>query len=141
VTAAQGAVSRRQARRAAFVLLYQQDVVGGPMEPLVERYELDTQRPLPAYAREALDGVGATSDALDARIDGASAEWRVERLGAVERAILRLALWELTERDDVPVAVAIDEAVGLAKRYASPEAGALVNGILGRVAREAGRGR
>ncbi|MEO9175776.1 MAG: transcription antitermination factor NusB, partial [Gaiellales bacterium] len=59
--------------------------------------------------------------------------------GTVERAILRLALWELSERPDVPAEVAIDEAIELAKRYASAEAASLVNGVLGRIAREEGR--
>ena len=63
-----------------------------------------------------------------------------ERMAVLERSILRLAVWEL-QAGEVPAGVAIDEAVTLAKRYASPEAGSLVNGILGRVAREQGVGR
>jgi transcription antitermination protein NusB len=82
--------------------------------------------------------VAAAAAELDARINEASSDWTADRLGALERNILRIALWEL-EREEVPVEVAIDEAVTLAKRYASEDAGALVNGILGRVAREAAR--
>ena len=73
-------------------------------------------------------------------IDAAALEWTAERMAVLERSILRLAVWELST-GDVPAGVAIDEAVTLAKRYASPEAGALVNGILGRVAREQGVGK
>ena len=115
-------VSRRQARRAAFVLLYQLDV-----------------REIPEYTREVVDGASGMLRILDRRLDGATQGWSIDRLGAVERAILRLALWELSERPDVPAEVAIDEAVELAKRYASAEAGGLVNGVLGRLAREEGR--
>ena len=61
-----------------------------------------------------------------------------ERLGALERNVLRIALWEL-DRGDVPLEAALDEAVSLAKRYSSEDAGRLVNGILGRVVREAAR--
>jgi transcription antitermination protein NusB len=123
--------SRKAARRDALFVLYQWDVTGRPLASLHEG-ELD------AYARELADGVAADAPELDARIDDASTEWRAERLGALERNILRIALWEI-DRDEVPLEVAVDEAVSLAKRYASEEAGRLVNGILGQVAREAAR--
>jgi N utilization substance protein B len=124
-------VSRKAARRDALFVLYQWDVTGEPLASLHEG-ELDP------YARELVEGVAAEADALDARINEASREWSADRLGALERNTLRIALWEL-DRDEVPVEVAIDEAVSLAKRYASEAAGSLVNGILGRVAREAAR--
>ena len=69
----------------------------------------------------------------------AADSWSTERMAVLERNILRLAVWELSAKE-VPAAVAIDEAVALAKRYASPEAGVLVNGVLGRIAREQGVG-
>ena len=72
---------------------------------------------------------------LDRRVTEASDEWPADRLGALERNILRLALLEL-DRGEVPLEVAIDEAVSLAKRYSSEDAGGLVNGILGRIVRE-----
>jgi N utilization substance protein B len=133
-------VSRRQARRAAFVLLYQLDLRDEPIEGLYARYAADTREPIPPYTREAVDGTAGMVGILDRRLDAATHGWSVDRLGAVERAILRLALWELTERPDVPAEVAIDEAIELAKRYASAEAGSLVNGVLGRIVREDGRG-
>jgi transcription antitermination protein NusB len=121
--------SRKEARRDALFVLYQWDVTGKPLTSLHEG-ELD------AYARELAEGVAAEADELDASINEASSEWSADRLGALERNILRIALWEL-ERDDVPLEAAIDEAVTLAKRYASEDAARLVNGILGRVVREA----
>ena len=124
-------MSRKAARRDALFVLYQWDVTGQPLASLHEG-ELDP------YAQELVDSVAAAAADLDARINEASSDWTADRLGALERNILRIALWEL-EREDVPVEVAIDEAVTLAKRYASEDAGALVNGILGRVAREAAR--
>jgi N utilization substance protein B len=133
------AVSRRQARRAAFVLLYQLDMRDAPLESLYERYAADAGTPIPAYTREAVDGASGMLGILDRRLDGATQGWSIDRLGAVERAILRLALWELAERPDVPAEVAIDEAIELAKRYASAEAASLINGVLGRLARESGR--
>jgi N utilization substance protein B len=132
-------VSRRQARRAAFVLLYQLDVRAGPLDELYAQYSRDTREEIPEYTREAVDGASGMLRILDRRLDAAIQGWSIERLGAVERAILRLALWELSERQDIPGEVIIDEAVELAKRYASAEAAGLINGVLGRVAREEGR--
>ena len=115
----------------ALVLLFQWDVTGKPLGSL---YEGD----IDPWALELAEGVRSTAADLDARITDAATDWTAERLGAVERNILRIALYEL-DRGEVPPEVAIDEAVTLAKRFASPDAGRLVNGILGRVAREAAR--
>jgi transcription antitermination protein NusB len=124
-------VSRKSARRDALFVLYQWDVTGTPLASLHEG-ELDP------YARELVDGVSAEAVELDARINDASSDWSADRLGALERNVLRIALWEL-ERGEVPLEAALDEAISLAKRYSSEDAGRLVNGILGRVVREAAR--
>jgi N utilization substance protein B len=121
-------LSRRASRRTAFFLLYQWDVTGQPLASLYEG-EVDE------FARKTAEAVAGRVDELDRRITDASEGWTADRLGAVERNILRLATYEL-EEGEVPLEVAIDEAVTLAKRYASDEAGRLVNGILGRIARE-----
>ena len=121
--------SRREARRTAVFLLYQSDVTGQPLASLYEG-EIDP------YAHELAEGVVARVDALDRRLTDAATGWPAERLGALERNILRVAVLEL-ERRIVPMEVVIDEAVTTAKRYASDEAGRLVNGILARIAREA----
>jgi N utilization substance protein B len=123
------AISRREARRAAVFILFQWDVTGQPLGTL---YEGETDE----WAREIADAVAADAAALDARITAASQDWTADRLGAVERNVLRVAIHEL-DAGEVPKEVAIDEAVGLAKRYgASDEAGRLVNGILGRIIRD-----
>ena len=119
---------RRAARRTALFLLYQWDVTKQPLASLYDG-EVD------AYARSLAEAVVTDADELDRRITDAAEGWTADRLGAVERNVLRIAIHELDD-DDVPEPVAIDEAVGLAKRYASDEAGRLVNGILGRIQRE-----
>jgi transcription antitermination protein NusB len=123
--------SRREARRAAVFMLFQWDLTG---EPLGSTYEGDVDD----FARETAAAVAAKAAELDRRIDETSEDWPADRLGALERNVLRVGIYEL-ERGEVPVEVAIDEAVRLAKRYSSDEAGRLVNGILGRVARETAR--
>ena len=122
------ATGRRAARRTALFLLYQWDVTGQPLTSLHEG-EIDE------YARALAESVAARAPELDALITEAADDWTADRLGAVERNVLRIAVQEL-DSGDVPEPVAIDEAVGLAKRYASDEAGRLVNGILGRIQRD-----
>ena len=119
---------RRAGRRTALFLLYQWDVTGQPLASLYEG-EVD------AFARETAEAVAEQAPKLDERITAASEGWTADRLGAIERNILRIALYEL-DGDDVPDEVAIDEAVTLAKRYATDDAARLVNGILGRIVRE-----
>jgi N utilization substance protein B len=122
-------ISRRQARRQALILVYQWDVSEGEVGSLYGG-EIDP------WALELAEQTVAHAGALDGRITAASEGWAAERLGAVERTALRVAIEEL-DRGEVPQEVAIDEAVGYTKRYASDEGAKLVNGILGRIQREA----
>ena len=87
------------------------------------------------WAREVAETVAANSETLDARITAAADGWTADRLGAVERSALRVAVQEL-ESQSVPAEVAINEAVAFTKRYASDDGARLVNGILGRIQRE-----
>ena len=123
-------VSRRQARRQALFLLYQWDLTGLPLESLFEGLPDE-------FASTLARDVAAEAPALDERISAASLDWPADRLGTLERNILRIGVHEL-EEGQVPAEVAINEAVVLAKRYATEEAGRLVNGILARVRREDG---
>jgi N utilization substance protein B len=119
---------RRAARRTALFVLYQWDLTGQPLASLYEG-EVDD------FARGLAEAVAERAEDLDRRITQASEGWPADRLGALERNILRIGVQEL-DRGTVPVEVAINEAVSLAKRYASDDAARLVNGILARIARE-----
>ena len=121
-------LSRRAARRTAFFLLYQWDLTG---QPLGTSYEGEVDE----FALGLAQAVADHATELDARISSVSGDWPAEQLGVVERNVLRIGVYELQE-GTVPLEVAIDEAVRLAKRYASEDAGRLVNGILGRLAQE-----
>ncbi|MGN6380879.1 MAG: transcription antitermination factor NusB [Gaiellales bacterium] len=131
--------SRREERRSAAFLLYQHDLTGAGLEELYDAYRNDHGEAVSEFMRVRVQGAWDDRESLDAAIDAAAEGWSADRMAVLERSILRLAVWELRSAD-VPPAVAIDEAVELAKRYASPEAGALVNGVLGRIAREQGVG-
>ena len=123
-----GGLSRRQARRTALFLLYQWDLTGRPLASLYEG-EVDD------FARGTAEAVVASAPDLDRRITEASEGWTADRLGAVERNVLRIALHELLA-GSVPAEVAIDEAVEAAKELCGAQAPAFVNGILGAVQRE-----
>ena len=122
-------VGRRHARRQALFLLYQWDLTG---QPLASLFEGDPNE----FAVQLAEVVSRQAEALDVRITAVSDGWPADRLGTLERNILRIGVYEL-EEETVPAEVAINEAVLLAKRYASEDAARLVNGILGRVRREA----
>ena len=121
-------VGRRLARRQALFLLYQWDLTEQPLTTLFDG-EPDE------FAAQMASAVAAHAPALDERITAASLDWPADRLGTLERNILRIGVHEL-EEGEVPPEVAINEAVLLAKRYATDDAARLVNGILGRVRRE-----
>jgi len=124
-------VGRREARRSALTLLYQWDVTDQAPGDLYEGE-------IGEYARDVTAAVVRDVAELDGRITAAAAEsgWTADRLGAIERNILRIAIHELDE-GEIPASAVIDEAVTLAKQYSTREAGRLVNGILDRIYKEA----
>jgi N utilization substance protein B len=122
------ALSRKAGRRTALFLLYQWDLTG---QPLGTNYEGEIDE----FARGLAEAVVEQAPGLDERISSVSGDWPAKQLGTIERNILRIGVYEL-EQGTVPVEVAIDEAVSLAKRYASEDAGRLVNGVLGTLQKE-----
>lgn len=127
--------SRKQARRDALFLLYQREVTDQSMEELARGQELREGYPPDEFTSEVVAGVLAQREALDVTITAHATGWPLDRMAPLERCVLRLALWEMTN-GITPPEVAIDEAVRLAKRYSTDEAGAFVNGVLGAVQRE-----
>jgi N utilization substance protein B len=118
---------RSDQRRAAVFALYQGEVTGRrPAEAL------DDAKP---FTRELVEGVESHRTALDAEIARLARGWDLDRIAALEKSIMRVALYELHHRDDVPTEVAIDEAVSLARRYCGADAPGFVNGVLGTAAR------
>jgi N utilization substance protein B len=126
---------RRDARRRAVDILIQADLSGRPPEDILEeRGSLGASTP--TFTEELVRGVADRLDALD-RVIGEHAEgWSVQRMAVVDRALLRVASHEILHRDDIPVAVAIDEAVEAAKELSTKDSGRFVNGVLGRIAQE-----
>ena len=129
--------SRRKARECALQLLYRLDIGGGQPDDIPEFYwnESDADSDAQSYAQELYRGILTLRDELDAKIASSSAHWKMSRMAAVDKNILRIATYELRERDDIPIRVVLNEAVEIAKRYGSAESGAFVNGILDALAR------
>jgi N utilization substance protein B len=122
-------VRRSEQRRAAVIALYQSDVTGRPAAGLLDR------RATP-FTRELVEGAMEHRAELDELIERHASGWSLDRIAPLERNILRVALYELLHRPDVPDEVAIDEAVEAAKELCSLDAPGFVNGILGTVQRE-----
>jgi transcription antitermination protein NusB len=122
-------VRRSDQRRAAVVALYQRDVTGRPLNELVDREATP-------FTRELVEGVASNEPDLDGLIERYSQGWTLDRIAPLERSIMRVALYELLHRDDIPDEVAIDEAVESAKELCGAEAPGFVTGILGAVHRE-----
>lgn len=120
---------RTDQRRAAVVALYQRDVTGRPLSLLIDPRAT-------SFTRELVEGVDAEQPALDAVIERHSVGWTLDRIAPLERNILRVALYEMMRREDVPTEVAIDEAVEAAKELCGADAPGFINGILGAVQRE-----
>ncbi|GAB7144250.1 transcription antitermination factor NusB [Mycobacterium riyadhense] len=129
---------RHQARKRAVDLLFEAEARGmSPVEVVDARTALaETQpdvRPLHPYTAAVARGVSAHAAHIDDLITSHLQGWTLDRLPAVDRAILRVSVWELLYADDVPEPVAVDEAVELAKELSTDDSPGFVNGVLGQV--------
>ena len=124
--------SRRDARERALSLLYEAELK--EMAPAALLADLPLQ-PEP-FVADLVQGVGANQARIDGLIARYAIDWTIDRMPAVDRNLLRLAVYELLERSDVPLAAVISEAVELAKRFSTDESGRFVNGVLSSVAAE-----
>jgi N utilization substance protein B len=121
---------RHQARERALSLLYEVEI---KQLPTAEVLGALPAAPDP-YAVTLVQGVQANAARIDALLSEAAVGWELDRMPAVDRAVLRLAVYELLEQPEVPVAVVLDEAVALAGEYSTDDSGRFVNGVLATVA-------
>ncbi|ACQ80287.1 NusB antitermination factor [Beutenbergia cavernae DSM 12333] len=137
--------ARRKARKRALDLLYEADqkaVSGGApasgdaVALLAERIATPHgEAPMREYTVEIVEGVAAHQARIDELLETYAQGWSLERMPAVDRAILRIGVWELLFNDDVPDAVAVDEAVALAAELSTDDSPTFVNGLLGQLLR------
>ena len=124
--------SRREARERAFHLLYESEMKGEGPDAVLASLPLEPDE----FAVELVHGVGETYEELDGLISAHARNWDIDRMPSLDRALLRLATFELVHRPDVPTGAVISEAVELAKRYSTDDSGRFVNGVLSAVAAE-----
>jgi len=122
-------VRRSDQRRDAAFALYQRDVTGRPLDDL-----LAGAKP---FTRELAEGADVHLAEIDAAIAASAHGWTIQRIAPLERGIMRVAVFEILHRDEVPVPVSIDEAVSITRRYCGTDAPGFVNGVLSAVARGA----
>jgi len=133
-------MARVEARVAAMQMIYEEMLGGGGgQETLTGLLGFSPSADDDVYLESILAGVSEKQEELDSRIAGYLKNWSLERLARVDLAILRLAAYEILYRDDVPAAVAVNEAVELSHRFSTDEAGGFINGVLGSLLRDLGR--
>jgi len=130
---------RRRARECALQMLFQIDLIGvEPAEVYAQFWdEHDTEDDVRAFSQELVDGVCTAREQLDARITKIAERWRIERMAVVDRNVLRMALYEMNRQPQTPIAVVIDEAIEVARRFGSEESAKFVNGVLDALRRDA----
>ena len=130
---------RRKARQAALQMLYAREFTGDLSPEAMEGvWELNrhTSPRLQRFAMDLVEGVIRNLPRIDATIQGASLNWRLERMSLIDKNILRIAVFEILFVDDIPFRVSIDEAIEIGKLFGSGDSRAFVNGILDRVVSE-----
>ena len=130
------ASTRHQARTIALQVLYESDVAGHPAVDVLSRYVEDVSVPQPVrrYVERLVTGFVENRERIDGDIGAAAPAFPVNQLPAVDRNILRIAIYELMSERDVPLKAAINEAVELAKRFGGENSSRFVNGVLGTIA-------
>jgi len=132
---------RTRAREIALQLLYQVDARGPEGLEEMEEYlarETGSAEDVRTFARRLVEGTIAAQERIDAILSKAAQNWKLDRMALVDRNILRMAVFEMLELDEVPPKVAINEAIELGKRYSTQQSGSFINGVLDRIRQEAG---
>lgn len=134
-------IKRRKARELALQILFQSDVGNLPIEEAIETTlaeATDMDEEIRNYAAQLVRGVWQQKANLDSQIQSVATNWPVSRMAAIDRNLIRIALYEILHVPDVPYRVAINEAVELAKEYGTTESRRFVNGVLGALVRKLG---
>lgn len=130
-------MARKTARQVAMQLIYQYELGGDGISSTIEESmdKPDLNAEDMAYIQAMIDGTTQKGEELDALISRYAVGWSLERIAKVDLSILRLALYEMLFRQDIPESVSISEAIELAHTFSTPEAASFINGILGSVSR------
>lgn len=123
-------LTRREDRETALAMLYEADMTGDDLVDVINRNDSN-----PAdYGTVIVTGVAEHASSIDAEIDAVAEDWRVDRMPGIDRAILRMGVWELLYRADVPTTAVVSEAVALANQYSTEKSAPFINGVLVKLA-------
>ncbi len=133
--------ARRKAREIALQMLYQMEVNPGELEAALELFwkDISASQPVKEFVNRIVQGVNARQEEIDALLARHSEHWRLSRMDMVDKSILRMGVFEIMFCEDIPVKVAMNEAVDLGKKFGAEESGAFINGILDKISRVEGR--
>ena len=128
---------RRRAREYALQLLFQIDLSGGPPEEVFHDFWSGQKagQEVREFAQRLVRGVWREREALDGVIASCAEHWRLDRMATVDRNVLRIAVYEMMFETDTPAAVAIDEAIEVAKKFGGEDSGKFINGVLDAIRR------
>lgn len=133
-------MSRKTARETAMKLIYQMDMNGETGEEVLASFYENTEDEVSSEDKEYIEGCVTgfeqNREVIDTYISKYSKEWKISRIAKVDLAIMRLSIYEMMQREDVPDNVSVNEAVELSKKYSSDNSFSFVNGILGNVIKE-----
>jgi len=133
-------LGRKFSRETAMKLLYQmqiqQDDKEEQLKRMLEKYPFSHKEK--AYIEDVVNGVLVNKDKIDNLIEQKAIGWKLNRISKVDLSILRLGIYEIMFRDDIPYTVTINEAVEMAKKYSTEEAGAFINGIFSKIPKGTG---
>lgn len=128
-------MNRTEAREQAFILVFEKSFRGEEIPELIESAKIARELEDDPFMVELAEGTFSHIDTIDAIIAKYCIGWKIDRIARVSLAIMRLCCFELLYRPDIPVSVSIDQAVELAKKFATEEDASFINGVLGTVAR------
>ena len=128
-------LTRKTAREQAFVLIFEKIFNDAPVQEILETAITVRDFEADEYCVSVFSGVYDKKEEIDEIIANNSNGWSVSRIGKVALAVMRLAIYEMLYREDIPVSVSVNEAVELCKKFALPEDASFVNGVLGSVAK------
>lgn len=129
-------MSRKASREVAMKLLYQLDIQKEDRDDQIANVieENGLEAGDKKYVLDIVEGTEKNKETIDTAIEASSSSWSLSRISKVDLSILRLAIYEINYREDIPVSVSINEAVELAKKYSGDDSGSFVNGVLGKIA-------
>jgi N utilization substance protein B len=133
--------ARRKAREIALQMLYQMEVNPGELEAALALFweGLSASQPVKEFVNRIVQGVHVRQEEIDQLLAKHSEHWRLDRMDMVDKSILRMGVFEIMFCADIPVKVAMNEAVDLGKKFGAAESGAFINGILDKISKVEGR--